>query len=429
MKKLSLLLSSLLVASTVTAADTKDMGKIVGAATWMHIMDGKDNGFDPNTGSAYYLNLGYVSPVYNGLSFKISGYVVGDTGLTDEDDKIAGGIFMGDAPNDLTDTEVNFGEVYVKYASKELNVLAGHFKLDTPMTKNAYSTAPNLYEGLVLSSKAILPKTTLIGAHLSKMAYGARSLADFSLIGEGTTTAGASKFAKTTRGEFENFGTLAGLSDTTSGITTVGIVNKSLKNVTIQAWDYYAHDIANIFYADVNTKYKIMPGMGASFGAQVLYEDMKNSSASPTLFGVKAGVGYKGAKLILAYNKSGDDAFVNPWGGDPAYTSSIFSRNAYRADVSAYKVTFKYKVPQFYNGLPKNLTLVASHADYGQSSWANAQTDAKETDLAIVCKPKKNLILKLFNAQRTSERDGLVVGGNVKDFSQNHTRFIAKYKF
>jgi hypothetical protein len=135
----------------------------------------------------------------------------------------------------------------------------------------------------------------------------------------------------------------------------------------------------------------------------------------------------KKLKVNFAYNKKDDQGgILNPSGANPGYTSSIFSRNEYRSDVSAYKVSALYPIM-------KNLKVIASYANYGQSNMTlkrkgksalASQTDAKETNIVLVYKPIKNLTLKLFNAQRTSE-----FSSSKKERKQNHTRLIVNYKF
>jgi long-subunit fatty acid transport protein len=123
---------------------------------------------------------------------------------------------------------------------------------------------------------------------------------------------------------------------------------------------------------------------------------------------------------------------LNAWGGDPGFTSSIFSRNEYRENVTAFKIGGRYKIT------PK-LTLKGGYANYGQSDTSAPakvlkvaatgrvapQTDATELDIALIWKPKKNVMLKLFHANRTSEYEG----ANSKDLTQAHTRLIGVYKF
>lgn len=151
------------------------------------------------------------------------------------------------------------------------------------------------------------------------------------------------------------------------------------------------------------------------------------------MWGTKAKVGNKKYSAYIAYNKSGDDtiggAFINPWGSDPAYTSSLFSRNAYRQDVSAYKIGGHYTIM-------KGLKVIISHADYGKSKTLQsnkagqfAVDNATETDIILAYKPTKEWMFKIFNARRTSEYNGIVIAAKTYEKEMNHYRFIASYSF
>ncbi len=423
-------------------------GKFIGNIKLLHVIDGKDNGYDTTTGSTYYVNGGYETPEVNGFSAKVTGYVVGDTGLTETDEsaKIANGQFMGEKTKDKTTilkTKANIEEAYIKYKNPKFKAQVGHMKLNTPMTKNTISTVPNLYEGGVVSSKALLDDTIVVGAHITKMAYGARAISDWSRIAEKTTTGGAVKVysvdqekeietlagdealpVKIRRGKFVNFGKISNI-DNTAGMTIVGAINKSIKNSSIQAWEYFIYDVANITYVDGMAKFKLKNGVKTMIGAQIMHENIKDLDENPMLFGVKGAASYKGAQVILAINKSNGNAMLNVWGGDPAYTSMVYSKNAYRPDVTAIKLVGKYKLSNLSTTLPKNLSLTVAHGNYSKSSLKNAQKDATETDIALKYKPKKNILFKLANVQRETEFDGY----KGKDKTQNMTKLVIKYKF
>ena len=433
MKNVSTVVLSLLASTALMGAEDlylpeqgpvfpSEYGAITGHLKYIQVLKGEDNGFDLNTGSAYLVNLGYVTPEFYSFSAKVSGSIVGDTGLTDKDKKVAAGLFMGKVSEDVTDTYAGLSESYLQYKNPNVYGRVGIYEFHTPMTQIMYSTEPNLYEGVIVGTKTLLPETHLVGSYLTRMRYGARTAADWGIIGEkvGMMT-GASSWAKEHRGEFEDFGTIAGADS--AGMAIAGIVNNSVPKTTLQAWNYYVSDLVNTVYADGLTKLKAGKSVKMSFGAQFIYQKIDGGD-SPTVWGAKAAIAFKGAKLVVGYNRSSgsstSDYFINPWGGDPLYTWSIFSRNAFRPDVSAYKVTGSYKIPVL-----KGLVLVASYADYGQSALANVQNDATELDFIVKWQISKNLMLKLFNAQRTSEFD-FPTG---EDKTQNHTRFIASYKF
>lgn len=430
---------------TIKKKQKNNTGKFVGNIKLLHVLDGKDNGYDTTTGSTYYLNGGYVTPEVNGFSAKVTGYIVGDTGLTKTgpNDTIANAQFMGEKTSEKTDileTKANIEEAYIKYKDKNLKAQVGHFTLNTPMTKNTVSTVPNLYEGGIVSSKALVDDTIVVGSHITKMAYGARALSDWSRIGEKTDTGGSVKVygdenietlagdetlpVNIRRGKFVNFGEIANI-DNTPGMSIVGAINKSIKNTTVQAWEYFIYDVANITYVDGMAKFTLANGVKTMVGAQLMHQNIKDTDGSPTLFGLKTAASYKGAQLILAINKSNGNAMLNIWGGDPAYTSMVHSKNAYRPDVTAVKVVGKYKLSNLSTTLPKNLSLMIAHGNFGKSSLENVQKDATETDIVLKYKPKKNLLFKLANVQRETEFDGY----KDKEKTQNTTKFVMKYKF
>ena len=281
-----------------------------------------------------------------------------------------------------------------------------------------------------------------------------RAATDFGLIGEGTQTAGAAvnptdPSLEVGQAEFHDIVNFATGTDTedTNGISVLSATYTGLKNVNISVWDYFADDISNTFYLEGSYGLQVS-GMKLKLSAQYLTQSDQGSLVEDNnqtgtlnfadgidfdLFGIKAALKGKQWMAFAAYNKSsGDTGMYNSWGGDPAYTSSIFSRNAYRENVSAYKLGVKYDIL-------KNFSVILSHADYGQSDsvgrlppaggvtlgLVTAQTDAKETDLVFIYKPMKRLMLKLFHANRTSEYDG----SNGAELTQAHTRLIASYKF
>jgi len=425
-----------IIGAFATSSYATDAGKFTGSLKLAHAIKGKKNKFDSTTGSVYYLNVGYKSKSINGFSFKISGYSVGDTGLTKtgKDDKIAKGMFMGkpDTKESTIKTKNDIQDLYIDYKSKDLKARFGHFELNTPMTKNATSTVPDLYEGAVVSSKKLFKDTNVVASFLTKMAYGARAISEWGKISEKKGNAGSIKvnslgatsltspedMIAVRRGEFTNFGIIGGAEKKIDGLAILGIKNKSFKNTTIQVWDYYAKDVANMLYVDFTKKFKIQKNLKTMIGAQYLTQKIEGLSGTPTLFGAKAGVKYKNLALTLAYNKSSTKQIMNSWGGDPAYTSSKYSRNAYRPDVKAYKVIAKYKPT-------KKLLFIATHAKYTKSSLKNTQKDATESDFALKYKISKKLKVAISHVLRTSEFDGY----KAKDKTQRYTSMSIVYKF
>ena len=466
MKKIILSVAALagtvaLTAAEVPKAEDKALfsgGEVSGQIKAMHILGDKTNGFTPENGSAYLGTLKYVTPDLgiSGLKAGAAFYINGDTGETtwnDATNKTAQGMFTGSADGD---TATLLGQAYLEYKSKMLDATIGRQILNTPLTTIKWSLMPNFYQAAVATVRPV-GGLSLTAFHANAMSYGSRSAADYMLIGEGTGTAGVmgrtvQQSGTREQAKFINFGKGTGITtagaDNTSGMSAFNATFKAGKNFKISVWDYIVHDYANNLYADAMYKLPVMKGTDLTLNAQYLKQSDEGSKYAGELdfamYGAKAKVGNKKWSVYAAYNSSNNKTvatinlgsaqrysggFFNAWGADPAYTSSLFSRNAYRQDVSAYKIGGSYKIM-------KGLKLMVSHADYGKSKTgaaggggvtpgALATNDATETDIVLVYKPTKALMLKIFNAQRKSEYSDLSNLGR----EMNHTRAVASYNF
>lgn len=440
-----------------------DFGKVDFHVKSMHILGDDGNGYDPSEGTAYLVKLKYLTPSWNGAKLGIGFYNNGDLlnltdfdkAASDPDKRLARGMFV----NGTGEETSQMGELYVNYAAEKFEINAGRQIYKTPLTTISYSTMPNFHTAFGISTTA-LEGFKFSFDQVTQMSFGARAATDFGLIGEGTSTAGAAvnplgEFAKELRqAKFFDISVIATDDDSedTNGISVLNATYNGVKNLQISAWNYYADDISNTFYLDggygmpVGTmKLKLQ----AQYMNQTENGDLVEKAAAPSannipgfvdgidfnLFGLKATLKGKKWMAFAAYNKSsGDTGMYNSWGGDPAYTSSIFSRNAYREEVDAFKIGGKYSIL-------KNLAVVLTHADYGQSDttgkfrgqgFVTPETDAKETDIILVYKPWKKTMLKLFHARRTSEYDdaiGSAPTAVAQERTQAHTRLIVSHTF
>ena len=451
MKKLILSVATLMTAVSIQAIETPTEtptvehiatlsgGEVSGQIKAMHIITDKDNNWTPNSGSGYLGTLKYVTPeILNGLKAGTAFYINGDTGLTDWGEYPVNSTTDGTKPAQGMFTSVggeensHLGQLYLEYNRKnKVHAKLGRIILNTPLTKIQWSLMPNFYEAGVVSTEALSGfKFTL--AHINKMSYGSRSATDFSLIGEKTGTAGNARpvvgqgAGTLEQAKFIDIGTALNPSLNTDGITAINATYKAVKNLTFSIWDYYAHDIANMIYADVDYKIPVMKGTKLALNAQYLSQgetgDKLAGDLDYTMYGAKAKIGNKKYSVYLAYNQSTDDGkFLNAWGADPAYTSSLFSRNAYRQDVSAYKIGGHYTIM-------KGLKFKAGYANYGQSKTLSSvgvtNEDATELDLMLIYKPAKAWTFKIFNAVRTSEYNSVS-----NEYEMNHVRLVAWYDF
>jgi len=418
----------------------------------MTVIDDKENGFAPSNGSGYLIKLKYETPdvLADGLKVGVGMYVNGDAGLTDWDERAAPDLNKG-AYGMVVDVDGDqkslLGELYVDYTNEYFHTKLGRQTLNTPLTVIKTSLMPNFYEAYTLDAE-VIDGLKLTAGHISKISFGSRAMADWGMIGEKTGTAGVGLGGSgvlfeqaggdLAQAEFHNIGTAAGKSST-NGRSFVGVTYKGIKNLQADFWVYHSDEIANDFYTELKYKIPVAKGMAVKLSAQYLMQkDTGNALAGDrdfNMLGAKVALGTKKWGVFAALNSSGskdndvtnqEGQYFNAWGADPGYTSSIFSRNEYRENVDAYKVGGFYKIM-------KGLKLVVGYAHYSQSDTSAgnspnplyvSQNDAYELDTVLVYKPSKKWMLKVFNARRLSEYDGVVY-----ERRQNQYRAIASYTF
>ena len=487
-------LSAILATQLMGADDLNEMikeGKFGGYVRIHHIEPAFSDTVAA-TGSVIGGKLKYQTGALYGLRFGAAMYTTHDTGLTKWDYKTRDGYSQvaqglhGDDMNDYT----TLGEAYASYRFSNTDIAYGRQEFQTPMTQNAVTIIPNLFEGTVAKIKE-LPDFTLTAAHITKMQFGTRAATDAALIGDGTyaiisgagfgfvspvvatngtITPGMGKESFQDMGEatFGRTGT-GGLSGParmdTSGVTSLGIEYKK-GNLEARVWDYYAHEMYNTVYADA--EYKINAGPAkVSLGAQILTQsDLSDFATSAggnflkterevthpnrtklyktklsedgqidaTVYGLQAKAGIGDWNFNVAYTDSNDGHVINAWGGDPLYTSTIFTRNNYRADTSAYKVGGEYDFGSL--GI-KGLKFSINHAEYDSNvkttatslngttyiAGAGSHTEkSSETDymLFYAVPSVKGLWFRLFHVQRDND---------TRNYDQAHTRLIANLSF
>ena len=441
-----------------------DYGTFVGRVLAISILTAKDNGWDPSTGNSYSVMGKYLSPKWNGFQLTTAAYLNGDIfGTTDFDPKVgeertALGMFVGEEgaqKGQLTEINVTFG-------SERLYAFGGRAPVNTPLTKNTYNHVPNSYTALRVGAKPLDGLDISLG-QITQMSFGSRAVTDFGFIGEATGTGGAAQLPfQDGLGQvrFLNLGKVAlgPNADDITGMTVASIAYDGLPHTKLALWNYYVEDIANSLYFDVDAKIPL-EGMKLDLGAQYLRQDdvgdgtlgihgqssraiqlnFGDGDLDYNLFGLKAGLigpKKKWTAHVMWNRSDGDTAFFNAFGGDPAYTSSIFSRNAYRQDVDAWGLRASYAI------IP-GLRFMAAYFDYGKSETIGAvpnvtpaarpTSNASELDLVLTWKPKqvKGLMLRTFYVNRTSEYDDFVnpVSGRKADATMSHWRLIASYSF
>jgi hypothetical protein len=439
-----------------------DYGTFAARLLAMTIVSARENGWGPTSGNSYSVMGKYRSPGWRGFKLTTAAYLNGDIfNTTDFDPKpFAGRAARGMFIADEGAQKGQLTTVNITYGSKQIYTFGGRAPIDTPLTRNTYNHVPSAYTALRVGAKPLEALDISLG-QITQMSFGSRAMADYGFIGEGTGTGGAAQLPNQDglgQAKFFNLGRIALGPDAENidGLTLASVTYSALPYATLGVWNAYVDDIANDLYVDVDAKVPLK-GLELDLGAQYLRQDKVGDGTAGiqgipaiqlnfgsgdlnySLFGLKAGLlgaGQKWALHAMWNHSDGDTGFFNAFGADPAYTSSIFSRNAYRKNVDAWGVRGKYMI------IP-GVVLTAAYFDYGESDSIGAvpnvsaaawpTSNAQELDLVLVWRPKpvKGLTLKTFYVNRTSEYDDYVdpVSGRAADATMSHWRLIASYQF
>lgn len=402
----------------------------------LNVINSQTNKYDPSDGDAYVLGFKYETPEKHNLKLGLGLYGSGNiSNMTDfNTSRVSRGMFVTQNGG----TKFQLGEHYLRYNLGNSRIYAGRMKYSTPLTTNVTSLMPTFYTVFGFSSK-VSEDLKLGIAHISQMSMGGRTMTDFGLIGEGTTTGGiAIKPSTVGQAQFHDISitSLGRNASHTSGIMVYNAEYTGMKNFKLSLFDYYVSDIANNIYFQADTSVQLKCRklyLSGQFLSQTEVGDDLAGNLDYKLFGVKASVKNKKWNAFVAFNKStGNTGMFNAWGGDPGFTSSLFSRNEYREDVTSYMIGGKYKIR-------KNVILATSYGRYSQSDtlapakvlkaaatgFVSSQKEANELDMILTWKISKHLTVKLCHALRTSEYDGV----NGKDLTMQHSRLIGVYRF
>lgn len=259
------------------------------------------------------------------------------------------------------------GQAYLQSQLGKTTIKIGRQQLDTPLAgSNDIRMIPNLFEAaLVINSD--VPSTTLIGGYVARMA-GLDSSANNDNVRAATLYTGTpvnnygNRYAATTTFQSMSRAALGNLADvhgTVLGYTTIdnpvgdkgvyviGGISTPVKNLSLQAWEYYAVDLINALYGQVDYKIEFTQDAAIKFAAQGYkienigkMKDLLKSDAMNQLgygkidyyvYGVKVAVDTPiGLTPYAAYNKVSEQkdgrfggTFVfGAWGGYPEFAIS-----------------------------------------------------------------------------------------------------------
>lgn len=329
------------------------------------------------------------------------------------------------------------GEAYLQYRHKNTIFKGGRQKLSTPMLGDDDARMiPNLFEAYVFTNKDVADTTLTLG-HVTKFAQGT-----FGRTYSGGILSATSGYSyvdsKNHVGSFTNVGTYA-FDEKTDGITMASAVYTGIKNLKLQFWDYYAHDIMNIIYGEANYSWNciVTDALKPYAGVQIIKEDSVGDEFAGEIDSTYAAakLGFKAWNFDLSFaysttgkNDLGDDArenaVISPWGGMPAYTQGMVTRHMFIAGTDAVKVAVSYNFKE----MGTNLMASAYYTEFDMdaNSGYGVERTASEAGFDTIYYPQavKNLQLRLRGnfprayAETLSGKTGW-----------NEYRFIVNYNF
>jgi imipenem/basic amino acid-specific outer membrane pore len=419
---------------------------------------GKD---DHRDGWAVGGHLKYETADYEGLSFGTAFYTSNALDISSNRADYSS--------NDMTllgpdNKDYSFiGEAFAQYKRGNTTFKAGRQKIDSPMagTDDA-RMVPNLFEGYLLINKD-LADTTIVAGHMTKFAQGTfgRVYAGYqpsynAAISKGKTpdeakasgladgllavTSGYSyENARDHVGRFVNMGDYA-VGENTAGVSVLSATYTGIENLKVQLWDYYAHDILNAVYGELNFSWNclvtdiVKPSAGIQVIKQNAVGDKHAGDVDSLYVAGKINFNVENFNLTLAYSQTGknnatesalNNAIITPWGGMPAYTQGMVTRHMFLAGTDAMKVSGSYNFKDM--GAKVNAAAYYTEFDMDANSGYGIERTASEAGFDVIYYPEfvKNLQLRARgNFPRTFHENDAE-----KTTGWSEYRLIANYNF
>jgi len=358
-------------------------------------------------------NLGFETAPINGISVGARFYTAQDMGLNDSDPNKVDQTLFGNS----TDGYSILGQAYLKAQISNTTLVFGRQQLDTPLAgSDDIRIIPNLFEAYTLINKD-LPDTTIVISHVTKMS-GWDSNQDAKKFKAMSDAAGVKQYAP---GE---------------GVTVGAVIYKGIENVTLQAWDYYAHEVLNAVYLQADFSWKCLLSEDIDMSAAIQYytEDDKGkvSDAGVTIdyyvWGAMINAAHKsGLGLTLAYNKVSNDNSVHTfgaWGGYPEFAvadETWYNSLGTMRDASSFKVAIDYDFSSSnIEGLSASLAYVNFDLKDKYNNGKNLDTDVVDVIVAYDIPQVENLSLSA-TYENIDSKD------NTKD--KDIFKFAAYYSF
>lgn len=283
------------------------------------------------------------------------------------------------------DDAMYIGELWVAGSAFDTTLKVGRQALDTPLAfTETWGIDENTFEAAVVINQSI-PDTTLVGAYVGK-SNGSADDVTTNLTINTITAAQAGYVAE--GGKFNTFGT--------DGVYVAGLVNNSIKPLTVSAWYYSLQQMAEAYWiqADLNIDGILAGAQYTQVDADKLISGVDEDKAYAVMLGYEAK---DVATIKLAYSSVDDEGTIgvaNVATGSGAaaarngsgaqsklYTEMWWAYgNVSQIGADSYSVTAEGTVA----GIDLLAGYYAADIKVAAGSTINANADAEVTEIALV---------------------------------------------
>ncbi len=197
------------------------------------------------------------------------------------------------------------GELWIAGSAFDTTVKVGRQALDTPLAfTETWGIDQNTFEAAVVINQSI-PDTTLVGAYVGKSNGSADDLATLDVITSGPNSgdyvsgslnniSGAQAGVVSQNGTFNTFGT--------NGVYVAGLINNSIKPLTVSAWYYSLQQMAEAYWlqADMNVE-------GILAGAQYTSIDVNGAADKDEAYALMLGYAAEDVATVKVAYSSVDE--------------------------------------------------------------------------------------------------------------------------
>ncbi|MDD3476960.1 MAG: hypothetical protein PHI38_08830 [Sulfurimonas sp.] len=348
------------------------------------------------------VNLELTTDLTKGVSAGVKGTYVTTLGLennlVDNTWSNAHGITSNNAATfagglQLDDT-FYLGELWVAGTAFDTTAKVGRQSLDTPLAfTETWGVDQNTFEAAVLINQSI-PDTTLVGAWVGKSngsadgldTAGNKALTGLNAVNGYASAAQAGYLAQD--GKFNTFGT--------DGVYVAGIINNSVKPLTLSAWYYSLQQMAEAYWlqADIDVDGILAGAQYVQVDADKLISGVDKDKAYALMLGYKAN---ELGTIKLAYSSVDDEGTIgvaNVATGEGSATSrngsgaqsKLYTEmwwaygSVSQIGADAYSLTAETTV----YGVNLLAGYYYSDINVAASSTVNPNADAEVTEIALV---------------------------------------------